>query len=419
MNEASVSGQSIEVHGILPNLHQFLLLVANTVLVGATIGMERTVVPLLGRNVYHLGTLAVMSFIVTFGLSKSLLNLVAGRWSDRVGRRRVLVAGWLLGIPMIVLLLVVHQWWAVLTANILLGANQALAWTMTVTAQMDLAGPRQRGVAMGINEATGYIGVALATGASGYIASHFGLQTAPFLFGALVIAAGLALSAGLIRETRQFVRLEPLVGVEDADLGTGSAWRIFVYTSFVEPSLSSATAGGLVNKLADTVAWGALPLFFADRGLPITTISLLAGLYTLTWGVGQFGTGLLSDAIGRKPPIVAGMFLLGIGLVLMPQVSTVSAWAVAAMAMGAGMALLYPNLNAAVGDVAPPSRRGVVLGVYRLWRDGGYALGGLLIGWLLGVWGAHWTISFIGGLVLITAVVIAMRMRETHHSVKR
>lgn len=197
-----------EVHGILPNLDQFLLLVANTVLVGAAIGMERTVVPLLGHNVYHLGTLATLSFIVTFGISKAVLNLVAGGWSDRIGRRPVLITGWLLGIPMIALLLGVQAWWAVLAANVLLGANQALAWTMTVTSQMDLAGPSQRGISMGINEATGYIGVALATGATGYIASHFGLRTAPFLLGLVVVVAGLVLSAGFIRDTRRFARLE-------------------------------------------------------------------------------------------------------------------------------------------------------------------------------------------------------------------
>ena len=270
-----------EKHGIRPNLNQFLLLVANTVLVGATIGTERTVVPLLGRDVYHLGTLATMSFIITFGIAKALLNLAAGGWSDRVGRRRVLISGWLLGIPMVVLMLAVHAWWAILLANVLLGANQALTWTMTVTAQMDLAGPKQRGIAMGINEATGYIGVALATAVSGYIASHLGLPTAPFVFGAIVVVAGLALSAGFVHETRGFTRLETQ-GRSLADHGTESIWQTFVHTSFLEPSLSSATAGGIVNKLADTVAWGALPLFFASRGLPITTISLLAGIYTLT-----------------------------------------------------------------------------------------------------------------------------------------
>lgn len=400
--------------GIRANLRQFAWLAAETVMVGLLIGTERTVVPLLGRDVYHVDAVLSLSFIATFGLAKAPLNLVAGRLSDRFGRRPVLIAGWLMAVPMIVLLLTVHHWWAVLLANVLLGANQAFAWTMTITSQLDLSGPRERGLAMGINEAAGYIGVALATVVAGYLAVRSGIEVAPFVFAALVVGVATLTAWLAIRETRVLVDQERPQRSHDARMAGGSVWASFVYTTFVEPSLSSATLAGLVNKLADTVAWGALPLFFAARHLSLGTISWLSGTYTLTWGLGQLGSGMLSDKIGRKPPIVGGLALLGAGLVLTPEVAGVFLWTLTAAVMGIGMSLLYPNLNSAVNDVAPAARRGTVLGVYRLWRDGGYLVGGVLGGLVLAGWGAGATVTLSGGVVLATTAVVAVRMRETH-----
>jgi MFS family permease len=402
-------------HGIRVNLPQFSWLVVNTVFVGLTVGIERTVVPLLGKDVYHVGAWLTLTFIASFGLAKAPLNLVAGRWSDRIGRRPVLVGGWLFGVPMVALVLLVHAWWAIIVANVFLGANQAFAWTMTVTAQLDLAGPRQRGVAMGINEATGYLGVALGTWLAGGLAEYAGLTTAPFVLGAVVVAAGLTTSFLFIHDTMAWVTRETRAApVQPAEQTHGSAWKSFVHTSFREPTLSAASWAGLTNKLADTVAWGVIPLFLAARQLPIHAIAEIGAGYAGAWGFGQFGTGLLSDRIGRKIPVVLGFALLGAGLIAFAEVRGVGLWLATAVVAGMGMALLYPNLNATVSDIAPPDRRGSILGVYRLWRDGGYFIGGLGIGALLAVTGTAHAVIIVGVLALVMAMILILRMRETH-----
>jgi len=270
--------------GIRPNLGQFVWLMANTLLVGAVVGMERSVLPVLGRDVYHLGPAVTLSFLISFGLAKAPLNLVAGTLSDNVGRHRVLIAGWLLGFPMMALLLGVEHWWAVVLANVFLGANQALAWTMTVNMQMDLAGPRERGLAMGINEATGYTGVALATMATGFLAARFGVLHAPFLLGSAVVVVGLLLSVVVTRETRHLVVDEaPTSSTQSA--ASASRVQVFWWATLRDPALSSATLGGFVNKLADALAWGAVPWYLAARGLPVAQIGVVAGAYALTWGL--------------------------------------------------------------------------------------------------------------------------------------
>jgi MFS family permease len=404
--------------GIRPNLAQFLWLVTSTILVGGVVGTERAVVPLLGRDVYHVGTALTFSFIVSFGVAKALMNSVAGQWSDRAGRKVVMVTGWLVGIPMVLLVLLVHQWSAVVAANLLLGIQQAFTWTMTITAQLDLVGPRQRGLAMGINEATGYIGVAVASAAAALVASHDGLATAPFLLTGIIVASGLLMALGAIHETRGHVTHEAAAHGHPV-IGSASYATTFWETTVVNPTLSTATLAGLVNKLADTVAWGALPIFFAARGVPLATIGILSGTYAFTWGIAQFGTGILSDLIGRKPPIVAGLLLLGSGIALMATGNTVGVWGPTAIVMGFGMALLYPNLNAVVADLAPPERRGAILGVYRLWRDGGYAVGGLLVGLGLARWGGPTTLWATAAVVGGTAILALARMRESHpHSAR-
>lgn len=402
------------IHGIRPNRWQFLLLAINVALVGATLGVERTVVPLLGRNVYHVGSAVALTFITSFGLTKALINLGAGRWSDHIGRRPVLRLGWLAAVPMVALLLGVHQWWAIIAANIFLGANQGLAWTMTVTAQLDLVQPTERGLAMGINEGMGYLGVAGATVAAGLLGAHGHLTTRPFLLAAALVIVGGLMSLTVIRETHGWVR------VAHSAPSPASMRHLFGETTWRNPALSSMTTGGFVNKLADTTAWGVLPLYFASQHMPLLTISLLSGIYGAVWGAGQFGTGLWSDHIGRKPLIVSGLSVLGLGLIGMAVLRGPWAWGALAAVMGVGMSMVYPVLNAAVADVAPAQHRGAILGVYRLWRDGGYAVGGVLLGLLMETLGMRGSIAGIGALVLVTSALIARRMPETHpHRAKR
>lgn len=405
--------------GIRPNLRQFLWLVLMTIFVGMTVGLERTVVPLLGKNVYHITSLTlIFTFIMAFGVTKAALNLVAGQLSDTVGRRPILIAGWLLGVPMIALLLFVHSWTAIVIANIFLGANQAFAWTMTVTQQLDLAGPRQRGLAMGINEATGYIGVAISTILTGVIAAHYGLSHAPFLYGAVVVLIGLTVSVLVIRETRGHVmketRRHAAPRAEPESLAGFGVGQIFWMTTIANPTLSACSQAGLVNKLADTLVWAVLPMYLAELHIPIVQIGFIGGTYTMVWGFAQFGTGVWSDRVGRKLPVVAGMGLLGIGILLFGMSHTLPLWIASAAVMGLGMALLYPNLNAAVADIAPPQARGGVLGVYRLWRDGGYALGGLLLGVSIHSIGMLNSLYLIGIVALISMTVLLFRMKETH-----
>ncbi len=427
----NVLADTTQQAGIRPNLQQFLWLVFSTILVGMTVGLERTVVPLLGKDVYHItSTTLIFAFIVAFGLTKAILNLVAGHFSDAVGRRPVLIMGWLLGIPMMALLLFVHTWSAVILANVFLGANQAFSWTMTITKQLDLVGSRERGLAMGINEATGYIGVSISTVLTGVIAARYGLLQAPFVYGAAVLLVGLGASVLVIRETRGHVLQEaktnesaqtalrdmPREKIARERVGIG---KIFWTTTVGNPTLSSLSQAGLVNKLADTLVWAMLPLYLADLRASIVDIGLVGGMYTMVWGFAQFGTGLLSDKIGRKPPIVAGMGLLGVGILAFGLGHAFVWWMVTAGVMGLGMALLYPNLNAAVADVAPPEIRGGVLGVYRLWRDGGYAVGGLLLGVASRSMGMLHSLDLIGVIVLISMVVLLFRMQETHPRLRK
>lgn len=402
--------------GIRVNLKQFLWLAVSTLLTGMTVGLERAVVPLLGKQVYHVnGPVLLLAFIVSFGVAKSVLNLVAGHWSDLAGRRPVLVAGWLAGIPMMLLLLLVHDWTAVLAANVFLGVNQALTWTMSVTQQLDLARPTERGFAMGVNEAVGYLGVAFSTVLSGWVASRYGLVQAPFVLGLAVICAGLSTALFAVRETRGHVRAESRQRGEKEGQREHrkGVFHTFWTTTVSDPTLSALSQGGLANKLADTLVWGLVPVYLARNGLSVLQVGWIAGVYALVWGLAQFGTGLLSDFVGRKPPILAGFLLLGAGILAFAAGRGPVLWTATAAVMGFGMALLYPNLNSAVADVAHPEVRGATLGVYRLWRDGGYAIGGLLLGASAVRLGLRATLFVTGILVLLSMTVILLRMKET------
>ena len=406
--------------GLKANLAQFTLLVAVNALVGGTLGQERTVVPLLAVRTFHLAAFSsALTFILAFGAVKAATNFFAGTLSDRFGRKPVLVAGWLVALPIPAMLIWAPSWGWVIAANVLLGVNQGLTWSTTVIMKIDLVGPERRGLAMGLNEAAGYGAVAITAAATGYLAASYGLRPAPFLLGAAYIALGLGMSAVAVRETREHARLEAALHppVPD-DLGEHLTTRqIASLTSFRERALSAACQAGLVNNLNDGLAWGVFPILFASYGLSVARIGVLAALYPAVWGAGQLGTGALSDRIGRKWLIATGMLVQAFAIGLVAVGTTFAAWAVAAVLLGAGTALVYPTLLAAIGDVAHPAWRARSVGVYRLWRDGGFAVGALLAGAIADTFGGHhgvlaaiWTVAV---LTAASGLVVAVRMYET------
>jgi MFS family permease len=403
--------------GLGANWRQFTLLAVDNLFVGMLIGSERAIVPLLGQQIFGISSLAILlSFIVSFGLVKGPLNLLAGRLADHVGRRPVLLIGWVLGLPVPWLILLAPSWGWVVAANLLLGANQGLTWTMTVTSKIDLVGPRQRGLALGINEFTGYTGVALASAATGFLADQFGLRPVPFLAAAAVTVVGLLLALLVIRETRGFTRLEAASDPSLAAQTRPSLSRVFRQVSWEDRTLFACSQAGMINKFSDTAVWGLVPVAMASQGLGVGVIGLAAGAYALSWGAGQLLTGTLSDWIGRKPPIVAGMVLNAIGLALAAVATGTLAWLAAAIIIGVGTALLYPVLLAAVSDEANPNWRGTALGVYRFWRDGGYALGGIAVGLAASWLAPRGAFLGLGLVVFASAALVLWQMRETRPS---
>jgi MFS family permease len=394
--------------GLRANAGQFALLVGVNGLVGGMIGQERTVLPLVAREVFGLtGFTAVLTFVLAFGVTKALANLAAGALADRYGRKRVLVAGWLLGLPVPLLLIWAPSWGWVVLANVFLGLNQGFAWSSTVIMKIDLAGPARRGLAMGLNEAAGYLAVALTALATGFIAAEAGLRPAPFLLGLAFAGLGLGASVFFVRETREHVTLEP-------SSAAGLPWRtVFARTSMRDPSLSAASQAGLVNNLNDGMAWGLLPLLYASHGLTVAEIGVLAAAYPAVWGVAQVGTGALSDRVGRKGLIVTGMLAQAAALGSIAVSSAFGAWLVAAAVLGLGTAMVYPTLLAAVADVADPAWRGAAVGVYRLWRDLGFAVGAVVAGVLADRWGMPFAVGAVAALTGASGLVVLVRMRET------
>ncbi|WP_144127951.1 MFS transporter [Catellatospora sichuanensis] len=403
--------------GLRENLAQFTLLVAVNALVGGMIGQERTVLPLLADQIFALSAFtATLTFIVAFGVTKALTNLAAGSLSDRYGRKPVLVAGWLIGLPVPLLLIWAPSWGWVIAANILLGINQGLTWSTTIVMKIDLVGPARRGLAMGFNEAAGYMAVAATALATGWLAAEHGLRPTPFYLGLAFAALGLGLSTIFVRETRDYARHEAAnhVPANSDHHDELTSRQIFTLTSFREKALSAASQAGLVNNLNDGLAWGLYPILFATSGLGVARIGVLVALYPAVWGLGQMLTGWLSDHWGRKWLITAGMLLQAAGIGLVAAAHTFTPWAIAAILMGAGTALVYPTLLAVIGDVAHPAWRARSVGVYRLWRDLGYAVGALIAGITADLFGIRPAIWTIAAITAASGLIVAMRMYETH-----
>jgi MFS family permease len=403
--------------GLRENLGQFSLLVVVNAFVGAMVGMERTILPPIAEAEFQLAAkTAVLSFIVVFGVTKAFTNYLAGRLSDRFGRKHVLVGGWLVAAPVPFLLMWAPSWGWVLFANALLGVSQGLTWSTTVIMKIDLAGPERRGLAMGLNEFAGYFAVAGSALATGFIAARYGLRPEPFYLGVAFVALGLLLSVLVVRETSHHVTAEARLHGELPSGGTPTQREVFWRTSLLDRNLSSVSQAGLVNNLNDGMAWGLFPLFFTAAGLDLGRIGTLAAIYPATWGIAQLVTGAWSDRVGRKWLIAGGMWVQAAGIALVVVSSGFTGFAAGGVLLGAGTAMVYPTLLAAIGDVAHPSWRASAVGVYRLWRDLGYAIGALLAGAVadaLGVPAAMWLVA---AMTLASGVVVAVRMTETRRS---
>ncbi|GAA3044502.1 MFS transporter [Streptomyces roseofulvus] len=402
--------------GLRENRAQFVLLVVVTAAVGALVGLERTTVPLIGTEVFGLaGNLAVFSFIIAFGLAKALTNLAAGALTARFRRRQLLLAGWLIGVPVPLTLAWAPSWWWIVAANALLGINQGLTWSMTVNMKIDLVGPARRGLATGLNEAAGYVSVGVTALLTGYLASHYGLRPAPELIGAVFVAAGLALSLS-VRDTAAHLALELArhPTPEGGPAGRPSFGETFARTSWRDRSLRGASQAGLVNNLNDGLTWGVFPLLFADHGLGIAAVGLIKGLYPLLWGIGQIPAGHLADRIGRRPLIVSGMLLQAAALLsaLALLDRPLLAGVVSAIGLGLGTALVYPALIASVSDHAHPAWRAHALGTYRFWRDIGYAAGALVAGVLADALGLDVTVLAAATLTAASGLFAARWMTD-------
>ena len=394
--------------GLRANWQQFALLVAINAFVGGVVGVERSTLAPLAENDFHLASsAAILSFLISFGFVKAASNFIAGGLADRFGRRTVLLGGWMAALPVPPLIILAPSWGWVVFANVLLGLNQGLAWSTTVNMKIDLVGPRRRGFALGLNEASGYLAVSVAAAVAGFLAANYGIRPGPYLLAEGLAACGLLLSL-FARDTSPQVELESA-----GAMGTESLGKLAAEVSFRDRTMSSACQAGLINNLNDGMAWALLPLFFAARGLGLREIGLLASIYPAIWGAGQLGTGWISDYVGRKSLVVAGMLLQSLaiaGFVIMPGFTW---WVAESVLLGAGTALVYPTLLAVVSDAARVPDRATAIGIYRFWRDSGYAAGAIIAGVIADAAGFPAAIITVACLTGLSGLVVAVRMRET------
>lgn len=405
--------------GLRENWRQFTLLIIVNAFVGAMVGLERTVLPLIAETDFGLAAKSViLSFLISFGVVKAIANLFAGRLSDRLGRKRILITGWLFGLPVPLIIMFAPSWGWVVFANVLLGINQGLSWSTTVIMKIDLVGPKQRGLAMGLNEFAGYLAVSLSALATGYIAASYGLRPAPFVPGLAFALLGLFLSLFFVGETKPYAQLEaktenPKSKIQNPESDEPSFAQILLLTSWKDRALFSASQAGMINNLNDGMVWGLVPIFLVGAGLSLEQIGLVAATYPGVWGLSQLFTGALSDRWGRKWLIAGGMWVQAIGIWVLLIGQSLAGWLAGAVLLGFGTAMVYPTLLAAVSDVAHPTWRASAVGVYRLWRDGGYAVGALLAGVLADVLGIPFAIATIGGLTFLSGLIVAGVMYET------
>jgi MFS family permease len=409
--------------GLGQNINQFLVLVFVNAFVGAMVGLEQTVVPLIGKDIFGIQSNAIiLSFIASFGLVKALLNLYAGSMAERWGRKKVLIVGWLFGIPVPFILLFAPDWNWIIFANILLGVNQALAWSMTVNMKIDLVGKEKRGLALGLNEFAGYLSVAIVGFVTGYLASMYSLKPYPFYLGITFAVVGTLLSLIIVRDTKQFMLLETKnQDVERKVSGSaGSSCQdqlpfkqVFAQTSWQNRTLLSVSQAGLVNNMVFGVSWGLFTLYFASFQLPLNDIGFLKALHPAVWGILQLGTGTLSDKVGRKRLIYTGMIVQAAGIWVVLLANSMLGWIIGMSLLGIGTALVYPTLLAAISDVSHPKWRATSLGVYRFWRDLGFVFGAIGIGFLADLFGASLAINSVAWTSLASGIFVFVFMRET------
>ncbi|MEC3883425.1 MFS transporter [Halobacillus sp. HZG1] len=398
--------------GVKENIFSFSLLVLVNFFVGSMVGLERTILPTIGEEVYGIAsTSAALSFIVSFGFSKAIMNFFAGTMADRWGRKRVLLGGWAFGLVVPLLVIFAEAWWMIVVANIFLGMNQALTWSMTVNMKVDLAKPEQRGLAVGFNEFAGYIGVAVMAAVSGYVASQYSLTPEPFYIGIVIVIAGFCLS-WFAEDTEKYVQSQR---VKKNTTDASSTKEVFLQTTWKNKNLSSNSLAGLTTNLKDGMAWGLFPIFLSAGGLSVGQVGTVVAIYPASWGFFQLFTGIWSDKIGRKKLIVSGMFLQGLSLWFILIVQTYAMWLAGSLFLGIGTAMVYPTILASISDVARPEWRATSMGIYRFWRDSGYAFGAILAGVFADVLSVPWAIGLVGALPILSGILSLFRMDETLH----
>jgi MFS family permease len=398
--------------GVRANLSQFLLLILLNAFVGGMVGIERTVVPLIGSETFHLASASIVTgFIVSFGVVKRPTNLISGQLAEAWGRKRTLVLGWLVGLPVPFMIILAPSWGWIIAANALLGVNQGLAWSMTVLMKIDLVGPKLRGLAVGLNEFAGYSAVGLTAFLTGWIAARYGLRPSPFYLGAVYAVLGLGLSIAVVRDTGAHVRHE-VHAHGHGEAAPSRFWDVFRRTSFGERRLFAACQAGLVNNLKDGMVWGLFPLFFVAYGLDVESIGVLKAVYPACWGILQIVTGPLSDRIGRRGLVAWGLGLQAIALAATALTGSFDWWLPASALLGVGTAMVYPTLIAAISDAAHPAMRARALSVYRFWRDLGYAAGALASGVVADIFGFKAAILTIAALTFLSGGIVTALMRE-------